>query len=168
MDITDIRKHTTATLQIDASIRYQGKSPEEVFNILGDPKIIPKWFLLAKDVNIHPPNKNGETTFNIEFTFFGDVYEEIIEWNPPYRYVYSANGKDFPIKDYVASFEIESIEAKKGILQWKIYFSQIEEEHFQKIIPVILPPIIEESFKALCPLIGGIESTTNINKLTNK
>ena len=165
MDILDITKHTTAPLQIEANIQFKGKSPKDVFGILGNPELIPKWFLLAKEVKIHPPIKNHETTFNVEFTFFGDVFEEILEWNPPLRYVYRAKGKDFPIKDYVASFEIKVIGINEGFLYWKIYFNQIEGEHFQKIIPVILPPIIEESFKKLCPLIGGMESNIINHKM---
>jgi len=160
MDGFDIKKYTSSPLQIVASIQFKGKSTIEVFEILGNPILIPKWFLLAKAVNIHPSTKNGESAFNVEFTFFGDVYEEILDWNPPLRYVYLAHGKDFPIKDYVACLEIEETGIKEGVLHWKIYYSQIEGAHFQKIIPIILPPIIKESFELLTPLIGGIQSTT--------
>jgi len=159
MDTFDINTYTLAPLQIEASIQFQGKSPEEVFEILGDPKLIPQWFLLAKEVKIHPQGENGKTNFNVEFAFFGDVFEQVLDWNPPTRYLYSAKGKDFPIKDYVASFEIERSKKNGGTLFWKIYFSQIEGAHYQNILPVILSPIIEQSFKNLCPLIGGIESS---------
>ncbi len=158
MDVFDIKRYTTSPLQIAVSIQFKGKSAAEVFEILSNSTLIPKWFLLAKAVKMHPQNKNGHTAFYVEFTFFGDVYEEILEWNPPLRYIYSANGTDFPIKDYVASMEIEETGAHEGVLFWKIYYSQIEGTHFQKIIPIILPPIIAESFELLAPLIGGIHS----------
>ena len=157
MDDSLLKKYTTAPLQIEATIRYKGKSAVEVFDILGNPELITQWFLLAKEVKIHPPSPDGLTTFNVEFTFFGDVFEEILEWNPPNRYIYLAKGESFPIKDYLACIEVHPANDTAGILQWKIFYSQIEGKHFQKIIPIILPPIIEESFKNLCPLIGGVE-----------
>ena len=43
----------------------------------------------------------------------------------------------------------------KGLLRWQIYCSQIEGEKYQIVMPLILPPINEESIKALSPIIGG-------------
>ncbi|MEX0275326.1 MAG: SRPBCC family protein [Flavobacteriaceae bacterium] len=155
MNVFDSKKYTRAPLKIEALIHFHGKSSKEVFEILGDPELITNWFLLAQNVRIHPPNEKGEKTFNVEFTFFGDVFEEILEWIPEKRYVYTAKGLNFPIKDYVACMQVQETEEEKGILSWKIFYSQINGEHYQKIIPVILPPIIEESFNQLCSLIGG-------------
>ena len=163
METFDIRKYTTAPLQLEASIHFKGKTPEEVFEILSNPKLIPQWFLLAKVVKKCSPTESGETAFNVEFTFFGDVFEEILEWNPPIRYVYLAKGEDFPIKDYVAWIEVQETNHQEGKIHWKIYFSKIAGYHFQKIIPVIFPPIIEESFRKLCPLIGGLKINVRNN-----
>ena len=156
LEYFNIQKFTKSPLQIEANIQFERKTAAEVFNIIGDPEFIPQWFLLAKSIKFHPEKEGKETSFNVEFTFFGDVYEEVLEWNPPFRYVYLAKGKDFPIKNYVASFEINELGKQKGILTWKIYYNEIEGAHFQKILPVILPPIIRESFERLSPLIGGI------------
>lgn len=153
----DIEIYTKAPLQIESSIHFKGKSSKEVFDILANPELIPQWFLLAKTVKMHPPMDDGQTTFNVEFTFFGDVFEEVLEWDMPIRYVYRANGEKFPIKDYIACIEVQEISANEGILRWDIYYSKIEGAHYQKVIPIILPPIIEQSLKELSSLIGGIE-----------
>ena len=43
---------------------------------MGDPDKIPEWYLLAKEVKIHQAVGGEEPSFNVEFTFFGDVFEE--------------------------------------------------------------------------------------------
>ena len=117
----DISQYTSATLRMDARIEYQGKTASEVFDIMGDPERIADWYLLAKAVKMHPKAEGEEQTFNVEFTFFGDVFEEILHWDPPHRYIYLARGDDFPIKDYVASIEVEETSGSSGILSWKIF-----------------------------------------------
>ena len=152
----DLSKYTTATLRMDARIQYQGKTAAEVFDIMGDPERITDWYLLAKAVKMHPKAEGEEQTFNVEFTFFGDVFEEILHWDPPHRYVYLARGNDFPIKDYVACIEVEETGDNSGIMSWKIFSDVIEGEHFQRILPVMLPAINEASMHKLSELIGGI------------
>ncbi len=154
-DSFDIKTYTDAPLRMDASIEFSGKTPAEVFAILGDPEQIPDWYLLAKEIRMHPPKADGDVTFNVVFTFFGDVFEEVLHWDPPQRYVYLAKGDDFPIKDYIALIEVEQTGPDSGVMHWRIYCDQIEGEHFQKILPVMLPPINEASIARLCPLIGG-------------
>jgi hypothetical protein len=152
----DITHYTKASLRMDAKIQYQGKSAAEVFDIMGDPERIADWYLLAKTVKMHPKGDSEEQNFNVEFTFFGDVFEEILHWDPPRRYVYLAKGDDFPIKDYVACIEIEQSSADSGTMSWKIYSDVIEGEHFQRILPVMLPAINQASMETLSGLIGGI------------
>ncbi|MEH6579149.1 MAG: SRPBCC family protein [Amphritea sp.] len=154
-EVFDITRYTSAPLKMQAVIEYQGKTPEEVFAVLGDPEKIPDWYLLAKEVRMHPPKEDGDVTFNVVFTFFGDVYEEVLHWDPPHRYVYLAKGDEFPIKDYIAEIEVVESQPGQGTMTWNIYCQEIEGEHFQKILPVILPPINEASIKRLTPLIGG-------------
>ena len=152
----DISEFTSATLRMSASIDYEGKSPEEVFEIMGDPKMIPEWYLLAKEVRMHEVKDGEEASFNVVFTFFGDVYEEVLHWDPPHRYVYLAKGDDFPIKDYVAEICVQESTPGNGRMTWNVYCDVIEGEHYQRIIPVMLPPINEASMKKLAELIGGI------------
>lgn len=142
---------------MDARIRYEGKTAETVFEIMGDPLRITDWYLLAKAVKVHPRVESEEQTFNVEFTFFGDVHEEILHWDPPRRYVYLARGDDFPIRDYVAVIEIETEGQLSGEMRWQIYFNEIEGEHLRRILPVMLPAINEASMQKLSTLIGGIE-----------
>ena len=151
----DISQFTTATLRMDARITYEGKSADEVFDIMGDPERITDWYLLAKQVKMHPRVEGEEQSFNVEFTFFGDVFEEILLWDPPHRYVYLATGEDFPIKDYVACIEVQAETPTTGTMSWKIYSDVIEGEHFQRILPVMLPAVNEASMHKLCELIGG-------------
>jgi len=155
-DNFNISQYTTATLRMDASIRYRGKTAAEVFEIMGDPQRITDWYLLAKTVKMHPKIEGEEQTFNVEFTFFGDVFEEILYWDPPRRYVYLARGDDFPMKDYVACIEVDEETDTSGTMRWAIYSDVIEGEHFQRILPVILPPINEASMRKLSELMGGI------------
>ena len=123
---------------------------------MGDPERITDWYLLAKTVKMYPKGDGEEQNFNVEFTFFGDVFEEILHWDPPRRYVYLAKGDDFPIKDYVACIEIEQSSADSGTMSWKTYSDVIEGEHFQRILPVMLPAINQASMEKLSGLIGGI------------
>ncbi len=44
-------------------------------------------------------------------------------------------------------------------MRWGIYSDVIEGEHFQRILPVMLPAINEASMHKLSELIGGIECT---------
>jgi len=154
-DKFDITTYTSATLRMDARIEYSGRTAAEVFDIMGDPERITDWYLLAKEVKMHPKVSGEEQTFNVEFTFFGDVFEEILHWDPPRRYVYLAKGDDFPIKDYVACIEIDSISPNNGTMNWKIYCDEIEGEHFQRILPVMLPAVNEASMQKLSDLISG-------------
>ena len=154
-DKFDITTYTSATLRMDARIEYSGRTAAEVFDIMGDPERITDWYLLAKEVKMHPKVSGEEQTFNVEFTFFGDVFEEILHWDPPRRYVYLAKGDDFPIKEYVACIEIDSISPNNGTMSWKIYCDEIEGEHFQRILPVMLPAVNEASMQKLSDLISG-------------
>jgi hypothetical protein len=152
----DISTYTLAKLRMDARIKYQGKTAAEVFEIMGDPLYITDWYLLAKSVKMHPKVEGEEQTFNVEFTFFGDVFEEILHWDPPHRYVYLAKGEDFPIKDYVACIEVTEDSENSGTMSWQIYCDHIEGEHYQRILPVMLPAINQASMEKLCDLIGGV------------
>jgi hypothetical protein len=152
----DISQYTRAKLRLSTTIEYEGIEPEAVFETMGDPERITDWYLLAKTVKIHPPGPDGETNFNVEFVFFGDVYEEILLWDVPHRYVYLAKGDDFPIKDYVAMIEVEPTGRSKGVMRWTAYFDEIEGEHNKRILPIIFPPINNKSAELLAGLIGGV------------
>jgi len=154
-----IENYTSASLRLESCISYKGKTADEVFDIMGDPERITEWYLLAKQVKVHDSQGGNTQNFNVEFTFFGDVCEEILHWDPPHRYVYAARGDEFPMRDYVACIELEETSATSGIMRWKIYSDVIEGEHFQRILPVILPVINEVSMHKLSELIGGVECT---------
>lgn len=140
---------------MDARIQYSGHSAAEVFELLGDPERITDWYLLAKQVHLHPQVEGEEQSFSVEFTFFGKVEEEILHWDPPRRYVYLAAGPEFPIKDYVACIEVTEETPNSGELRWAIYCDVIEGENFQRILPVMLPAVNEASMAKLSTMIGG-------------
>lgn len=153
----DITQYTDASLRMEATIQYQNCSADRVFEILGDPKLIPSWYVLAKEVHIHEAAPDGEAPFTVDFTFFGPVEEEILHWDPPHRYVYLAKGNGFPIKDYVASIEVSETSKLSGYMCWRIYCDQIEGEHYQRVLPIMLPAINKASMEKLSPLIGGVD-----------
>lgn len=160
----DIRAFTAATCRMDAQIEFEGKSAAEVFEFMGDPQRITDWYILAKTVKMHPQKPGEEQSFNVEFTFFGDVFEEILLWDPPHRYVYLATGEDFPIKDYVACIEVqERADGKGGVMRWQIFCDEIEGEHYQRILPVMLPPINEASMHQLSAFLGGTTVSVQSN-----
>jgi len=154
-DSFDMAPFTTAPQRMKATIAFEGKTPEQVFGIMGDPERITEWFLLAKEVRIHPAVEGQDPTFNVVFTFFGDVFEEVLHWDPPNRYVYLAEGPEFPIKGYIGRIEIKETGPTSGIMRWSFHYDTIEGEEFQRIVPVFLPPVIEASLQRLAPLIGG-------------
>lgn len=155
-----IKRFTKAKLRMQSSIHFNGYSPQQVFDVLGDPEKIPQWYLLAKEVRMHPPTDSGEQSFNVVFSFFGDVYEEILHWQPPQCYIYLAKGEDFPIKDYIAEIKVDDNGDGTGVMTWSIYYDEIEGEHYQRILPVMLPPINDASMEKLAPLIGGFKVET--------
>jgi len=154
-EIFDVSPFTSAELRLDMRIEFDGMTPEQVFEVMGDPERITDWYLLAKEVQMLPPGEDGSANFDVVFTFFGQVHEEILHWDMPHRYVYKAVGDDFPIKDYVALIEIQETGPNRGVMIWRQYFDEIEGEHNQRILPVILPPINEVSLEKLAGLIGG-------------
>jgi hypothetical protein len=153
--VFDIADYTTAPLKLDMRVHFKGKSPEEVFDIMGDPERVKDWYLLAKDVHLHEPDAGGQVNFDVEFVLFGIVKEEILHWDLPTRYVYRAHGDGFPIKDYIALIEIRKTGDDEGVMIWRQYFDEIEGDHNNLILPVILPPLNQASLERLSPMIGG-------------
>jgi hypothetical protein len=156
-DAFDMEPYSRAPERMKATIAFTGMSAASAFEVMGDPERITDWFLLAKEVNVHPAVEGTDPSFNVVFTFFGDVYEEVLHWDPPHRYVYLAQGPDFPIRDYIGRIEVEETGPQAGVVRWAFYYDIIEGEHFQRIMPVMLPPIIEESLRRLASLIGGTD-----------
>ena len=153
-DSFDIRPYTRASLRMEMRVPFRGHSPDDVFEIMGDPNRIKDWYLLAREVTIHEAPDDGQPDFDVDFMLFGRVTEEILLWDMPRRYVYKAHGEDFPIRDYVALIEIIP-EKDGGVLLWQQYFDDIEGEHNRLVLPVILPPLNKASLERLAPMIGG-------------
>ena len=153
----DISAYTMATLRMESKIRYAGHGAQHVFDVLGNPALIPDWYLLAKEVHMQETGSGDAAPFTVEFTFFGHVQEEILHWDPPRRYVYLAHGEGFPIKDYVACIEVQETAEDQGVMHWRVYCDQIEGSHYQRILPIMLPAINKASMEKLSPLIGGVD-----------
>jgi len=151
----DVSDFTAAPARISCEIEFAGMSGEDVFEIMGDPDRITDWYLLAKDVHRHEPGPDGEERFDVEFIYFGKVYEEVLYWAPPDRYIYKAEGPDFPIKDYIAVIEVNMTDSGVGRMRWAMHFNDIEGLDQQKALPVMLPPITRESIERLAPMLGG-------------
>lgn len=151
----DMSAFTSAPLKLDMRIEFQGTSPENVFEVMGDPLRVKDWYLLAKEVHLHEPDADGQVDFDVEFILFGVVKEEIMHWDVPTRYVYKAYGKDFPLKGYVALIEVQQTGDDQGVMIWRQYFDEIEGDYNSRIVPVILPPLNEASLERLAKMIGG-------------
>ena len=150
-----ISPYTGSSERQRSVIRFSGLTAESVFQIMGDADRITDWFILAKQVKHYPPSEAGEAKFSVEFTLFGDVFEEVLEWDPPRRYAYKASGPEFPIKDYSAEIEVRMTSVDEGEVVWSMYFDQIEGMEFQRLIPVILPPIVNASVQNLAKILNG-------------
>jgi hypothetical protein len=137
----DISAFTAAPLKLDMRIEFQGMSPEDVFEVMGDPERVKDWYLLAKEVHLHEPDADGQVNFDVEFVLFGIVKEEILHC--------------FPLKGYVALIEVQQTGADEGVMIWRQYFDEIEGDYNSRIVPVILPPLNEASLERLAPMIGG-------------
>ena len=146
---------TDAPARIVAEIAFSGRTGDEVFELMGDPDKITDWYLLAKQVHRHPPGPDGEERFDVEFIYFGKVYEEVLYWAPPDRYIYKAEGPDFPIKDYIAMIEVSMQDGETGLMRWSMHFNDVEGVDQRKALPVMLPPITRESVERLAPMLGG-------------
>jgi hypothetical protein len=59
----DISAFTAAPLKLDMRIEFQGMSPEDVFEVMGDPERVKDWYLLAKEVHLHEPDADGQVNF---------------------------------------------------------------------------------------------------------
>ena len=150
----DISQFTNAPLRLSSEVSYVGFSADEVFDLLGDPKKITDWYPLAKSV-VLGPGSGSEQQFDVEFTFFGLVSEQVLHWDPPNRYIYQAVGPDFPIKDYIADIAVEETGFQRGILKWSVYFDTIEGPEFQRLLPVILPAINKAGMANLSAMLGN-------------
>ena len=53
-DSFDMAVYTPATERMKATIPFEGMSAADVFEVMGDPERITDWFLLAKEVRVHP------------------------------------------------------------------------------------------------------------------
>jgi uncharacterized protein YndB with AHSA1/START domain len=95
-DVFDTGAYEARTERMPATITYSGMTPEKVFDVVGDPEKITDWMLLAEDVRVHPAEPGQDPTINVVFAFFGDVYEEVLHWDPPHRNVYLAQGPASP------------------------------------------------------------------------
>ncbi len=151
----DMSAFTTAPLKLDMRIEFQGMSPDDVFEVMGDPERVKDWYLLAKEVHLHEPDADGQANFDVEFILFGIVKEEILHWDVPNRYVYKAYGDEFPLVDYTALIEIQQTGPGEGVMIWRQYFDEIDGDYNSRIVPVILPPLNQASLERLAPMIGG-------------
>jgi hypothetical protein len=151
----DMAAYTSAPLKLDMRIEFQGTSPADVFEVMGDPMRVKDWYLLAKEVHLHEPDADGQVDFDVEFILFGMVKEEIMHWDVPTRYVYRAYGEEFPLKGYVALIEVQQTGDDEGVMIWRQYFDEIDGDYNSRIVPVILPPLNEASLERLAKLIGG-------------
>ena len=80
----------------------------------------------------------------------------MVYWNPPHCYAYKAEGKHFPLKNYVGLFAVEPAEAQSGRFIFREYFDDLGPIE-QATLPHGVVAIFKQAMGNLARLIGGTE-----------
>ncbi|MBL4712663.1 MAG: hypothetical protein JKX75_09260 [Gammaproteobacteria bacterium] len=152
----NINDYAKAPLKLEYKIYFEHYSGQEVFDILDNPELISEWYLLAENVQLNSSKGKAKESFTVDLTFFGHITEEVLYKSPPHHYVYSAKGDDFPIDGYIAEIEIITEPCdNKGVMIFKVYYKDVLNSKFKRIIPILFPVINEASINKLAEFIGG-------------
>jgi Polyketide cyclase / dehydrase and lipid transport len=123
----DPGRFTAAPLQTEGVIRFTG-SPDAVFARIADHAAMTDWVPLLKTVQVsHPkPLPSGESTVGTArvLALRGGVTirEEVVYWDPPRCYAYTAGGKHWPMRDYVGFMGVQAGAGGGGAFLFREYF----------------------------------------------
>ena len=162
-------KYTTAPQQTEGWIVFR-ESPEKVFARIADHAAMGDWVPLVQEITVtHPhPVAPGESTIGTarHITLKGGltIVETVVYWNPPYCYAYTAQGKLFPLKNYVGLFAVEPADAQSGRFVFREYFDEMGRVE-QAILPHGVVALFKQAMGNLSRLIGGTEySMTTVSR----
>jgi hypothetical protein len=154
-------RHTTAPHQTEGWVVFR-EMPQKVFARIADHAKMGDWVPLVQGITVtHPrPLAPGESAIGTTraITLKGGVaiVEEVVYWNPPYCYAYTAQGKMWPFKNYVGLFQVEPADAESGRLIFREYFDELAAVP-QAILPHGVVTLGKEAMGNLARLIGGTE-----------
>ena len=108
MIVVEARQHTTAT-------------PERLWDVLTTHEQMPAWFRPVRDVILDPPgsvDRNGLGAVRHVLALGPVVVEEVIEWEPPRRYVYTLL-RGAPIRNHRGEVTVQP-SPKGAVATWTI------------------------------------------------
>ena len=163
-------QYTTAPHQTEGWIMFR-ESPENVFARVADHAAMGDWVPLVQEITVsHPhPVAPGESTIGTarHITVKGGltIVETVIYWNPPPCYAYKAEGKLFPLKNYVGLFSVEPADAQSGRFIFREYFDEMGPVE-QALLPRGVVGLFKQALGNLARLIGGTEyGVTTVNRV---
>jgi hypothetical protein len=166
----DPTRFTTAPHQTEGWIVFR-EAPEKVFARLADHAALGNWIPLIEEITITQPRPlpYGESTIgtarHIRMKGGLTVVETVAYWNPPYCYAYTAEGKHFPLKNYVGLFQVEPMDERGGKFIFREYFDDLGRVE-QSILPHGVAAVFKQALGNLARLIGGTEyAMTTVNRI---
>lgn len=157
----DPTQYTTAPQQTEGWIDFRA-APGTAFARAADHAAMGDWIPLVQQISVtHPsPVAPGESTVGTarHITLKGGltIVETVVYWNPPHCYAYKAEGKHFPLKNYVGLFAVEPADARSGRFIFREYFDEMELVE-QAILPHGVVAGFKQAMGNLARLIGGTE-----------
>ena len=157
----DPTKFTNARLQTEGWIRFTDP-PEQVFAQIANHEGMTEWVPLLKKVTVTHPRKlaPGESAIGTtrELVFQGGItlVEHIVFWNAPLCYAYDAQGKGFPLQNYIGLMGVEPTKNGGGTFIFREYFD-VKGRVKQAVIPHGVVPPMRQALHKLSQLIGGTE-----------
>ena len=154
----DPGRYTPAPQQTDGVIRFTG-SPDVVFARIADHAAMTDWVPLLKTVTVTNPKPlpPGESTIGTTrvLAMRGGVNlrEEVVYWDPPHCYAYTAEGNHWPIRNYVGFLGVEAA-AEGGTFRFREYFV-VDGTLRQNLVPHGIVLLGRRALHNLSKLIGG-------------
>jgi hypothetical protein len=163
-------QYTTAPQQTEGWIVFR-QSPEKVFARVADHAAMGDWVPMVQAITVtHPhPVAPGESTIgtarHISLKGGLTIVETVVYWNPPYCYAYKAEGKLFPLKNYVGLFAVAPADAQSGRFILREYFDDMRPVE-QVLLPHGVVAVFKQAMGNLARLIGGTEyAMTTISRV---
>lgn len=105
---------------------HTSASAQRIWDVLTTHENMPKWFGPVRNVVLDPPGhdeRNGLGAKRYIHTIGPAVVEEVVEWEPPYRYVYTLL-RGAPIRNHRG--EVTVRETTQGaVATWRIQFDTV-------------------------------------------
>jgi hypothetical protein len=154
----DPGRYTSAPQQTEGLVRFAG-SPDAVFDRIANHTALTDWVPLLKTIHVThpkplPPGQSMVGTTRV-LTLRGGVtvQEEVVRWDPPRSYAYTAEGKRWPMQDYVGLMGVKP-ETDGGTFVFREYFN-VDGVVRQAAIPPGMVILGKRALNNLSRLIGG-------------